>query len=194
MCTFEFKVLLCGCECPICAQRGTSKLEKYLPRSGHIIRITSVRRISGMCLGWFINTDPNRLVVRWGYPAENGNSKPDCNVAKKITFHRDFERTTFCDACLKTCEQPASVARLLRSTSPEAKAERIKRGLEKKSEEEPKDIYMERMKKRLLKRLMKEAMEDAAQGKPTGLPLSKEKLEELAAKFVDKEEDGVIGK
>lgn len=133
MCIFEYKVLLCGCESPTCKQRTSHPLEKSLPTAGHIIRITQVYRVSGICMGWFNNTDPNRIVVRWGFPAENKNSTQDCKD-KKFTFNRHLERGRFCDACLWTCEQPESVARLVRSSSLRAVLERQRRGLEVKPE------------------------------------------------------------
>lgn len=138
MCTFEYKVLLCGCENADCPQRTKRSIEANLPARvpGHILRITQVYRVSGLCLGFFYNTNPNRLVLRWGFPADNSNSTQDCK-SKKFMFHKEFERGHFCDKCLETCDQPASVALLMRARDPASKAERQRRGLEVKP-----DVFM----------------------------------------------------
>lgn len=141
MCTFEYKILLCGCESPNCKQRTKNFLHDNLKNFGHILRITQVLRVSGVCMDWFNNTDPDRFVVRWGFPSDNRNSTQDCAGEKKFLFNKDRPRGHFCEACLKGCEQPRTVQRLLAMKGKSAREERIRRGLEAKPEEDMMAVY-----------------------------------------------------
>jgi hypothetical protein len=190
MCVFEYKLLLCGCESASCPQRTKNTIEDNLPEPGHIIRITQVYRISGICMGWHINEDPNRLVVRWGYPADKGNGKQDCSENYVYTFNSNFERGHFCPACLRTCEQPASVARLIASTEPGAREERIRRGLERrwKSDDDDAEAWKEFRIGKIKGRIMKQVLNDYTEGKREESSLPKDVLERIANELFEMED------
>jgi len=108
MCTFEIKVVLCNCQDPNCRQRSDEVADDQLWEPGHTIRITQYFRVSGLCLGWFQNTDPARTVVKYGFPEGNTNSKQDCRENKRLVHHPELTRSgRLCEACQSSCAQPA---------------------------------------------------------------------------------------
>jgi hypothetical protein len=108
MCTFEIKVVLCNCTDPSCRQRSDEVADNQLWEPGHTVRITQYYRVSGVCLSWFQNTDPNRTVVKYGLPEWNTNSKQDCSVNKRLVLHPELTRSArLCEACQSSCTQPS---------------------------------------------------------------------------------------
>lgn len=113
MCRFTFRVRLCGCEDPACKQR-TGDLNLDLKEPGHIISIFQYRRISGKCIESFVNFDPDRLVLRYGMPANAINSTEDCRGEKEVTIKDETERDLqICNECMNKCRQPIISSRVL---------------------------------------------------------------------------------
>lgn len=109
MCKFRLQVEQCGCNDVECKQINPEIQDhKYenLETGGHIIRVTEYYRTSGVCLGWFINEDPNRLMVRYGMDPDNGNSKVDCPEKEFVFDEKRFFSDEICEVCQKTCTQP----------------------------------------------------------------------------------------
>ncbi|KFH46048.1 hypothetical protein ACRE_031860 [Hapsidospora chrysogenum ATCC 11550] len=108
MCTFQIKVVLCHCTDPSCRQRSDEVADNQLWEPGHTIRITQYYRISGICLGWFRNTDPSRTVVKYGLREWNTNSRQDCSENKRLVLHPELTRSDrLCEACQSNCTQPS---------------------------------------------------------------------------------------
>ena len=102
MCTFEMRVILCGCEDPGCKQKE-SELAGFLKEEGHPIKLNWYYRQGPLCTGYFRNDDPNRLVVRLGMDPKNANSRMDC-TNKIIKVEEYPERSTLiCGECKKHC-------------------------------------------------------------------------------------------
>lgn len=108
MCTFQIKVVLCHCTDPSCRQRSDEVADNQLWEPGHTIRITQYYRVSGICLGWFRNTDLSRTVVKYGLPEWNTNSRQDCGGDKRLVLHPELNRgERLCEACQSNCTQPS---------------------------------------------------------------------------------------
>ncbi|KOS18237.1 hypothetical protein ESCO_002764 [Escovopsis weberi] len=112
MCKFKILVDLCGCRSPTCHQRPEAldqqKSDLLAREGGHIYRVISCFRISGLCIDTFSNSDPSRLLVRYGMDPENRNSMHDCASARKaFVIDPESRRLSFmCDACRRGCSQP----------------------------------------------------------------------------------------
>ncbi|CAH0054858.1 unnamed protein product [Clonostachys solani] len=110
MCTFRLQIEQCGCNDVECKQLNPEIQDdnfENVESGGHTLRVIEYYRISGMCMGWFINEDPNRMMVaRYGMNPNNGNSKQDCkNKVLKFDNARYYS-TEICEACKQTCKQP----------------------------------------------------------------------------------------
>ncbi|TFB06707.1 hypothetical protein CCMA1212_000622 [Trichoderma ghanense] len=108
MCKFRITVTLCQCTDPACRMRnnafGQRESEAMQKHGGHILYINTYLREGPMCLGYFTNEDPERLVVRYGMDEKNGNSKQDC---KNRTFVIDPAVTrcvVMCGPCRDVCD------------------------------------------------------------------------------------------
>ncbi|KAL6875080.1 hypothetical protein J3F83DRAFT_729796 [Trichoderma novae-zelandiae] len=108
MCKFRITVTLCQCTDPACRMRndafGQLESEAMQKHGGHILWISTYLRDGPMCLGYFTNEDPERLMVRYGMDAKNGNSKQDC---KNRVFVIDAEVKrclVMCEPCKDTCD------------------------------------------------------------------------------------------
>lgn len=108
MCRFRIKVMLCGCRDYDCRQINPTLNEDNPSNhwdSGHVIKIMSYYRDGPMCMEYFVNRDPERLVVKYGVDPNNTNSVQDC---KRRVFRLEMEQVrsaTICSACKKTCIQ-----------------------------------------------------------------------------------------
>ncbi|CAG9974009.1 unnamed protein product [Clonostachys byssicola] len=121
MCTFRLLVEMCYCNDIECSQINPDvQDDKFdnVESGGHVIRVVEYYRISGVCMDWFINEDPDRMMVKqYGMDPLNGNSKQDC---KNKVFKYDKERyhsESVCEACVKNCTQPGQEKE--KSESPE---------------------------------------------------------------------------
>lgn len=104
MCTFEARLILCGCEDGLCKQKEP-ELVGFLKEDGHPVMMSWYYRKGAMCAGYFLNDDPNRLTVRLGMDPNNANSKMDC-TNKIIKVEDDPERSTLkCGDCNQRCSK-----------------------------------------------------------------------------------------
>lgn len=105
MCKYKLSVVLCGCQDPSCKLRTVELQEHNLNSPGHVISINKYFRVSSLCLGWFVNNDPNRLVVKWGLRENQSNSKIDC-TNRELRYLTELQRVqAVCRDCLKHCIQ-----------------------------------------------------------------------------------------
>lgn len=109
MCLFRIKVVICGCNDIDCKELNPEIEDdqaENLPHGGHVVRVTEYYRESGICLGWFINKDPDRLIVRYGLDPRNSNSRQDCKN-KTFLYDKRMERLLIvCKECQEKCTQP----------------------------------------------------------------------------------------
>lgn len=108
MCKFRISVTLCACHDPTCRKRtndfGQLDSEVMQKHGGHILWISTYLREGPMCLDYFINEDPDRIVVRYGMDKNNGNSKQDCKN-RIFIIDPDFTRCfIMCDPCKDICD------------------------------------------------------------------------------------------
>ncbi|CAH0025920.1 unnamed protein product [Clonostachys rhizophaga] len=110
MCTFRLQVKMCLCNDIECKQINPDiqddKFEN-VESGGHVLEVIEYYRISGMCMDWFINEDPDRMMVKkYKMDPNNGNSKQDC---KNKVFKYDEDRYLsefICKDCVGKCKQP----------------------------------------------------------------------------------------
>ena len=96
--------MLCGCEDATCKQQEP-ELAGFLMEPGHPILLSWYYRKGGLCTGYFLNDDPNRLVVRLGMDPCNANSRMDC-TKKIIKVEEEPERSTLtCADCSQCCSK-----------------------------------------------------------------------------------------
>lgn len=121
MCTFRLTAAMCGCMDFHCKMRSPALQEEEFDGRplGHVIAVTSIYRISGLCLGSFTNKDPNRTMIRFGLREDNPNSTLDCTEKKFVYGDCNgliSERTrVICQECQLICSQPNILAELRRS-------------------------------------------------------------------------------
>ncbi|KAL6897136.1 hypothetical protein GGI43DRAFT_410377 [Trichoderma evansii] len=108
MCKFRISVMLCACQDPACSRKtddlGQLESEVMQQHGGHILWIRTYLREGPMCLDYFTNEDPNRLVVRYGMDQNNGNSKQDCKNRVIIIDPAIKRCIVMCDPCRAYCE------------------------------------------------------------------------------------------
>ncbi|VUC21277.1 unnamed protein product [Clonostachys rosea] len=110
MCTFRLLVEQCGCNDIECKQMNPEiqddKFEN-VESGGHVYRVVEFYRLSGYCMGYFSNKDPNRMMVaRYGMDPNNGNSTQDCPNKVFVFDEKRYYSDRVCEACRATCEQP----------------------------------------------------------------------------------------
>lgn len=108
MCKFRISVTLCACQDPACIKKtsdlGQLESEVMQKHGGHILWISTYLREGAMCLDYFINEDPDRIVVRYGMDQNNGNSKQDCRN-RIFIIDPDIKRCfVMCDPCRAFCD------------------------------------------------------------------------------------------
>jgi hypothetical protein len=121
MCTFRLTAAMCGCRDFHCKMRTAALQEEMFDGRpfGHVIAVTSIYRISGLCLGSFVNKDPNRTMVRFGLREDQPNSTQDCTDRKfeygNCNGFLSKLGRVICRECQLVCSQPNFVADLKRS-------------------------------------------------------------------------------
>lgn len=106
MCTFRLQIKICLCDDWGCKAMDPEIDERALLDgiSGHIRWLESYYRDSGMCLDYFENNDPDRLVVRLGLDKDNSNSKMDCKN-KSFVVGECSPDEGICEFCKLKCRQ-----------------------------------------------------------------------------------------
>ncbi|KAH7322719.1 hypothetical protein B0I35DRAFT_476640 [Stachybotrys elegans] len=107
MCTFRLQVTVCGCGDAKCKQRNPEIQDdqwEVLPQRGHIVKVHSCFRDGPYCPDFFMNEDPDRLMVRYGMRPDNANSKLDCKSKKFILANGYKEMEQVCRECAEQCD------------------------------------------------------------------------------------------
>ncbi|KAH6605768.1 hypothetical protein Trco_004921 [Trichoderma cornu-damae] len=113
MCKFRISVTLCACRDPACVRKtgdfGQLDSEVMQKHGGHILWISTYLREGPMCLDYFVNEDPDRIVVRYGMDQNNGNSKQDCKNRVFIIDPDTKRCLIMCDPCSTKSQEYSGV-------------------------------------------------------------------------------------
>ncbi|ATY64935.1 hypothetical protein A9K55_005305 [Cordyceps militaris] len=103
MCKFLLEVVYCLCNDRHCKHKVKKLGESEHTAPGHVARIDTCQR-KARCLQTFTNNKPDRLLVKHGMRPEDGNSKPDCPVARYVLKIIPSKELYPCPKCQADCQ------------------------------------------------------------------------------------------